>query len=234
MRHALSPAIATLMLLSTASAVSAHTAWLEPEGDHYLLRFGGHAGVLEDYPAEKLREVAAVDAQGQAVSLHRDDSDSGVRLTPEAAPALITLFFDNGYWARAPGSRSENRPMNEVPGATSAVHAVKYHKYIAQWSDIVTTAQGQPFELVPIAGEAPAAGEPVTFRVLVDGRHAAGIALAFEEAGREAVSDEQGLVSLTTRAGVNRIWAGLTREVPVNPAYTTLSIEYSLVFYAHD
>lgn len=227
---------ATALALLTGRTAIAHTAWLEadPQGSGYIVRFGGHAGVLENYPAEKLREVTALDSRGQPLAITRDDRDSGVRLAPQGEPALMTLFFDNGYWSRLPNGRSENLPMDQLPGAVSAVRAVKYHKYIAHWDELASQAQGQPFELVPVSGGAPAAGETLTLQVLIDGQPAAGIALAFDGAGEDAVSDARGYATLTARPGVNRIWAGQRLPVADNPQFTELSIEYSLVFHALD
>ena len=230
------PSLLLLALLMTACHAWAHTAWLEADTDanSYLLRFGGHAGVLEPYDPEQLREISAIDQNGRAVAIERHDDDSGVRLETEGQAALITLFFDNGYWSRAPGGRSVNKPMDQVEGAATGVRAVKYHKYISRWSELASTAQGQPFELVPVSGQAPAAGEAVTFQVLIEGQPAAGIALAFEEAGSEAVSDEQGFATLAARAGINRIWSGQRVEVADHAEYSQLSTEYSLVFHAED
>src|SRR5690606_16622053 len=126
-----------LSLLLGSPAAFAHTVWLEADpavAGGYIVRFGGHAGVTEPYPPAKLQQVLAFDAHGKALPVTRDDSPAdGVRLRPQGVAALMTLSFDNGYWSKLASGRSENRPMDQVPGAIDATHAVKYHKSILSW-----------------------------------------------------------------------------------------------------
>ncbi|UJJ30301.1 DUF4198 domain-containing protein [Halopseudomonas maritima] len=227
-------AATSLALLSPV--VSAHTVWLEAtdSATDYAVRFGGHAGVLEEYPPAKLTEVRAVGGAGEPIDVARQDLAVGVQLQSAEPASLLTLTFDNGIWSRLPNGRSENLPMDQVEGAESAVNAIKYHKYIARWDAQATQPQGQAFELVPLDVEAPAAGQPLRLKILINGQPTQGIALAFGEEGDDAVSDAAGVAVLTARRGVNRIWSGQRLEVADNPAYTQLSTEYSLVFHAQD
>lgn len=227
---------ATIVACLFTPLACAHTVWLEQDGkqNDYIVRFGGHAGVLEEFPPQKLKQIAAIDAEGQQINVAREDQQAGVRLSAAQTPSLITLFYDNGYWSTLSSGRSENLPMDQVADAVSAVWAVKYHKYIQRWDAQAIQPQGQAFELVPLDEKAPAAGQPVSFQVLIDGEPAEGIELAFGEAGKEAISDANGHATLTTRSGVNRIWAGQRLEVTDNSQYTQLSTEYSLVFHAED
>jgi len=229
-------AFATLLALLGSRAALAHSVWLEanPQGPGHVVRFGGHAGVLEDYPAEKLQQVHAYDRQGAELGVVRHDRADGVRLVPEGDAALMTLFFDNGYWSRLDSGRSENRPMDQVPGAVSGVRAVKHHKSILHWNAQASRPLGQAFELVPLADRKPRAGQPLELQVLIDGRPAAGIALAFDEEGELARSDANGRASLVVRPGSNRIWAGQRLAVSDDPRLTELSTEYSLVFHADE
>ena len=151
-------AATSLALLSPLA--SAHTVWLEAtdSATDYAVRFGGHAGVLEDFPPAKLTELRAIDGAGEPINIARQDLAAGVRLQTAEPASLLTLTFDNGIWSRLPSGRSENLPMNQVAGAESAVNAIKYHKYIARWDAQATQPQGQPFELVPLNQQAPAAG----------------------------------------------------------------------------
>lgn len=224
---------AALLLAGGVSAARAHTVWLEPgDGAEFLVRFGGHAGVLENYSPDKLIEVRAVAADGAALAMDRTDGAEGVRLRVRGEPALMALHFDNGYWSKTADGASVNRPMTEVEQASSGVRAVKYHKSILAWGELAARPLGQPFELVPVSGERPRPGQPLTLRVLVDGRPAPGIALAFDEEGRETVSDAQGLASLVVKPGVNRIWAGQRIALTDDPRATQHSTEYTLVFDA--
>lgn len=233
-RTSLRTVLAVLLLTACAQA-GAHTVWLEADtaraGD-YRVMFGGHAGKTESYDATKLGAVAAFDAAGKPIALNRKDAADGVRLSPAARPTLLTVTFDNGFWSKTPKGKSVNQPMTEVPGALSGVHAIKFHKTIIQWTDSISQAVGQPFELVPVSTAAPRAGQPLQLRVLIDGKPAAGIKLAFGEEGEDAVSDAQGLASIVVRPGTNRLWAGQRQNVQGDPRLTERSVEYSLIFTA--
>jgi len=228
----LSKGVIAVALVGTAGTVLAHTAWLEPAGGdgQYRVVFGGHEGKTEPYAASKVGAVSAFATNGAALAVERRDTADGVQLQVGGKAAVLLMRFDNGIWSKPDGGRSVNKPMNEVAGATSGVHAMKYHKTIAQWTDSAFRAWGQPFELVPVELVQPQAGVPLKLRVLVDGKPAAGIKLAIDEDAPGVTSDAEGLASIVPSAGFNKIWAGQRTEVKGDPRYTTLSIEYILGF----
>ncbi|AVZ78122.1 DUF4198 domain-containing protein [Zoogloeaceae bacteirum Par-f-2] len=231
-RTILRTALYSLVLAGTAVSAHAHTVWLEPEHGFYRVMYGGHEGKTEPYPVEKLKSVFAYAADGTPLSVQREDDADGVRVRAAGEAAVLTLFFDNGIWSRPEGGRSVNKPMNEVPGATSAVQALKYHKTIARWGVAATRAWGQPFELVAVDQAPPRAGEPLRLRVLIDGKPAAGIKVAADESAPGVFSDAEGLVTVRPQAGFNKLWAGQRTAVSGDPRMTTVSIEYLLTFEA--
>lgn len=229
--------ILAAMLACCASSAMAHTVWLEPvpqnQGD-YQVFFGGHAGKLETYRPEKIKQVAAVDKQGKQLSIKQDVTDDGVRLHVAGAPALISMHFDNGIHARPATGPSVEKPMNEVPGATRATYAVKYHKTVLDWAPLVIKTLGQPFEVVPLSAQQPLAGQPFRVRVLQDGKPVAGVKLGHGEEGTasDPVTDADGVAAFVPKKGFNRLWAGKRIAVTGNPEYTELSYEYSFGFDA--
>jgi len=225
------------ILACCASAALAHTVWLEPvaqsAGD-YRVFFGGHAGQLEPYVPEKLKDVEALDRAGKSLTVSRRITKDGVLLHVDGSPAMIAMHFDNGIHTRPPTGRSVEKPMNEVPGATRATYAVKYHKTIVDWSPPVTRIIGQPFEVVPLSAEQPRAGQPFRVRVLQDGKPVPGVRLGQGEEGtaEDPVTDADGVAAFVPRRGFNRLWAGKRLEATGNPKYTELSYEYSFGFDA--
>jgi nickel transport protein len=215
----------------------AHTVWLESvpqaQGDYQVL-FGGHAGKLESYKPEKIKQIDALDKQGKQLSVKQDVSGDGVRLHVAGSPALISMHFDNGIHSRPATGPSVEKPMNEVPGATRATYAVKYHKTVVDWAPLVTKTLGQPFEVVPLSAQQPKAGQPFRVRVLQEGRPAAGVKLGHGEEGTAAdpVTDAEGVAAFVPKQGFNRLWAGKRIAVNGNPKYTELSYEYSFGFEA--
>ncbi|MBN7798742.1 DUF4198 domain-containing protein [Parahaliea mediterranea] len=227
----------TAALLAPALG-QAHTAWLEPvagEPRHYEVLFGGHADQLETYDSAKIVSIDAYDAAGRPLDVLRRDApgpgEGNTVLTLAPDTALVAIHFDNGIWARDPMGRSVNRPLNEVPGASRATNAIKYHKTIVQWSPVVTLELGQRFEVIPLSESQPRAGEPMRVKVLLDGKALPGVKLGQGEAGDAGETDAEGIATFVPQPGFNRLWAGKRFAVD-EPGYTELSYEYLLGFEA--
>lgn len=223
------------MLLAFSSGTFAHTAWLEPEEGQenvYRLLFGGHAGELEAYNAEKLITVDAFDSTGGTISVEREETASGVLIKTPEQPALFALHFDNGIHARDAQGRSFNVPMSEVPGSTRATYAPKYHKFIIDWNAESIKPQNQMFEVIPLDTEQPRAGQPMRVKVVINGEPAEGVNLGHGEEGNEGTTDASGIATFTPRPGLNHMWAGKRFPITDNKDYTELSYEYLLEFYA--
>lgn len=225
---------AALITLSLGTA-QAHTAWFEKvEGSDgtYQVFFGGHEGKLEDYPADKVKTVTAYDAAGNQLAVERSVAEGDVRVAIGGQPAMMTMHFDNGIHTTTAVGESVNVPMSDVPEALKAVNALKYHKTIVRWDDVVTKPVGQVFEVVPLAAEQPVAGQPMKFRVLIQGRPAADIGIGTGENSGDAKTDADGVVEFTPVPGFNKLWAGQRTQIAGNPDYTELSYEYLLTFEA--
>lgn len=236
MRPVLAQTRLALSALACLVAVpaAAHTVWLvpEPSGGDWRVLFGGHAGNTEAYSPAKLKTVTATGADGKALQVTRRVADDGVRLAVAGKPSLILAHYDNGIHTSRSNGPPVQKPMNEVPNALRATRAIKYHKTVAAWTPAVTRPAGQPFEVVPLSATQPVAGRPMQVRVLIGGKPAAGIAIARNEEGSDAVTDAQGVASFVPTKGFNKLWSGRRTPVSGNPAYTQESIEYSLGFFA--
>lgn len=214
---------------------AAHTVWLAPaagQAGAWQVLFGGHAGRLEAYSPAKLKAVRALDAAGRPLKVSRRVTAAGVQLGVSGRPSLILADYDNGVHTRRSDGPSVEKPMNQVPTAISAIWAVKHHKTIAAWTPVVAKPAGQPFEVVPLSAAQPRAGQPMTVRVLIDGKPAAGVKIARNEEGQDAVTDAQGIAAFLPAKGFNKLWSGKRTPVKGEPGYTELSVEYSLGFDA--
>jgi len=227
LRHVLLVAV-----LGAAAPAVAHTVWLVPEPGGWHVRFGGHAGAIDRYPAAKLKTVTALTSSGRSLVVTRRTDDGGVHLSFSGPPAVILAHYDNGIHTRRRDGPSVEQPMSRVSNAISATRALKWHKTIAAWSPIAVRALGQPFEIVPLSAVQPVGGKPMQVRVLIDGKPAAGIPIARNEEGRDAVTDARGVASFTPARGFNKLWSGKRTPIRGNRDYTEDSVEYSLGFSA--
>lgn len=214
------------------SVASAHTVWLEAaqDEDTYDVMFGGHAGKLETLEPKKLELIQAFDRHGNPLSFERRDQQNASQLTFQPDTALVAMYFDNGIWAKGKMGKSINKPMAQVPGATKATYAVKYHKRVLEWSQVVKSELGQTFELIPLSDEQPIAGKPMLVKVLLKGKPLAGVKLGHGEIGNTVETNAQGIAEFIPQSGFNKLWAGKRFQVD-EKEYTEMSYEYLFGFY---
>lgn len=216
-------------------AAQAHNVWLVPDAQGaYLVQFGGHEGKLEAFDSSKLTSVTAYDRRGRKIDVATQAATDGVRVKPAREPALLAAEFDNGFFSKADGSPMVNKPMDQNPGATSGVHAMKFHKTVLQWGLIARKKLGQAFEIVGTDAKDPQAGKPMKVKVLKDGKPLAGVRLSIGEEGQPVTSAADGTATVTPVEGRNQLLAILRIPVQGNPQTTQLSYEYLFAFQTHD
>lgn len=221
-----------LLLALNSSLAMAHTIWLEPAGEKYTynILFGGHAGKLVTYEPHKIKKISAFDVKGKSLSIKRLENDKTSQLHILPNTALIAIYFDNGIWSKDKQGKSINKPMNQVPYATRATHAVKYHKTVIEWSPVVLKALGQEFEVIPLSDNQPEAGKTMRVKVLLKGEPLAGVKLGHGEVGENIKTNAEGIAEFVPKPGFNKLWAGKRFQVQ-QEGYTELSYEYLFGFY---
>lgn len=224
-----------LMLFMKSSLLMAHSVWIEPtEKKHrYNVMFGGHAGKVVKYRPEKIKLVQAFDAFGKDLPVTRHDQFESSQLQLQPETALVAIYFNNGVWSKNKLGKSVNKPMDEVPTAIRATKAIKYHKAILEWSDVVFDSLGQEFEVIPLDRSRPQAGKPMAVKVLLQGQPIEGVKLGYGELGEVGKTNARGITEFIPKPGFNKLWAGKRFQVQ-NESYTELSYEYLLSFYTED
>lgn len=221
--------------LLCANPAHAHNVWLEPDAQGgYVMQFGGHEGLAETFDPAKLQRVHAHDLRGREVGCDVQNLQGGIRVKPDAKAALIAVELDNGYFSSTrPEGAMLPLPMDKNPGALHGVHARKFHKTVVQWGAVMQKPLGQMFEVVPLQGQTPHAGQPLRLQVLLDGKPQAGVRLSWGENGSPAMTDAQGQALMTPAAGNNTLQAILRQPVQGDARTTQNSYEYLLRFAAH-
>lgn len=228
--------VASAVILWSSSAFS-HTAWLVPVNcgqavcNQYQVVFGGHDGEL-NYPPEKVKTISAIGPDATPLTVWRTIKDGAMLIRVAGSPAMLLMHFDNGIYTRTADGRLINKPMSQVEESVSAVNALKYHKNVETWTDVVAKAQGQLFEVVPVSAAPPRAGVPMKVKVLIDRDPAEGIRVGTDELTIHSHTGPDGVATFTPVSGANRLWAGQRTEISDNPDFTQLSIEYLMTFEA--
>ena len=124
-------------------------------------------------------------------------------------------------------------PMDQNPGAVRGVHARKFHKTVVRWGAVMQKPLGQMFEVVPLQGQSPHAGQPLRLQVLLHGKPQSGVRLSWGEKGSPTMTDAQGLATMTPAVGSNTLQAILRQPVQGDPRTTENSYEYLLRFAVH-
>ena len=213
-----------------AGAAAAHDAWIEPREGGFQVVFG-HDGKLEPAAAAKIKSLAAINASGVALPVKIDAGDSP-KFTVGGQPTLLTLHYDNGFWSKTTEG-SKNLPRNEVPGAISSSHAVKFGKTLVVWGVAITKSQGQQLEIVPFVGEAPSIGGSVQVQVLWNGKPLAGAKLKSSEysgTDKDIVANAEGKAAVPVVKGRNTIQVAHKLELPGDLKADVLNTSANLIF----
>lgn len=220
--------------LALGTAAQAHNVWLEPDDQGgYLIKFGGHAGKEEAFERGKLQSVRAYDGRGRITDAKVEDAPQGIRVLPSSRAKMIAVELDNGYFSGNPGPM-RNVAMDQNPGATRGIHARKFHKTVIDWNALTQRDIGQMFEVTPLQGKAPEAGQWLELRVQLNDKPLQGARLSLGENGTPAVTDTRGLAKIQVAKGTNHIQAIFRDPVQGNARVTENSYEALFSFAAHE
>ncbi|CAM4351861.1 DUF4198 domain-containing protein [Comamonas aquatilis] len=221
--------------LLCANPVYAHNVWLEPDAQGgYVMQFGGHEGKTETFDPAKLQRVHAYDLRGREVPSDVKNVRGGIRVKPDAKTALIAVELDNGYFSSArPEGDMLPLPMDKNPGAVRGVHARKFHKTVVQWGAVLQKPLAQDFEIVPLQGRSPHAGQPFQVQVLLHGKPKPGVRVSWGEHGSPTFTDVQGKAQMTPTQGANSLQAIWRESIQGDVRTTQRSYEYLLRFTVH-
>ena len=215
-------------------AAHAHDAFFESlssgSDGKFIVRFADQGKPLS-YSPSKLKRTWAYNKAGQEVPLQQTPGADVVEIKAPADAAMLALEFENGFFSRLP-SGSVEKPMNEVPGATTGVWAKKTGKYVLQWGGAVNKPAGMELEIIPTATSTPKAGDVIKVQVLWQGKPIEGVMVSKGEHQVGMTTDANGFTTYNVQPGHNFVWA--ERRIPVagDARYTTLAVATNLVFVA--
>lgn len=231
--RALSIAFISGSMLFTTTA-QAHNVWLEPDAQGgYLIQFGGHEGKLESFDPAKLQSVSAYDLRGREIDTKVEQATTGLRVLPAPKAAMIAVQLDNGYFSGPATGAMKNVPMDQNPASQRGVHALKFHKTIIAWNGLTQRDLGQQFEVTPLQGKTPHAGDWLELKVQLNGKPLQGARVSVGEKGMPAISDAKGVARVQVQKGTNYIQAIFRQPIEGDPKTTQRSYEALVSFAAH-
>jgi len=218
-----------LILLQLSSQALAHDFWLEREGNGFVLRYGHRGSEPLPLDANKIRTLLCRKDKGVPKNLLNTAVTSPKRLSLAASCAIVSAFFDGGFWSLTPDGE-KNLPKNQVADAVKAWRSKQFAKWVDSRSPLANQPQGDEFEIVPVTDLANVrTGNKATFRVLLAGQPLPGAVLAV---GHKSLgeTDDLGQVRVKIRASdVESVSASYRRAVKSAQADSEV-FEASLTF----
>ncbi|HVR50245.1 MAG TPA: DUF4198 domain-containing protein, partial [Pseudorhodoferax sp.] len=151
----LRPTLSALLLAAAGSAALAHDVWVQPQAQAQgqgLVVLYGHADKQDAYDHLKLKTLTALDAQGQALPVHRlpaAGKDAPLAVQVEGRPVLALMVFDDGFWTKTEDGW-KNLARNAVSGtALQSAYEMTLAKTVLAWGPQATRVHGLPLEIVP-------------------------------------------------------------------------------------
>lgn len=229
MRQVLIALIAMYFLMF--STAFAHDAWIEKKGDEFVVLYG-HGDKIDPYDLKKIKEVKAFDTARKEISVEVKAKGDGAVVVPKGNAALITLYFDNGFWSKTPDGW-KNKPKKEQPDAVESSHSVKYSKALTAWSDKLSKPLGMKMEIVPLKNPLSLkAGDILPIKVFFDGKSMEGASVDIGGYHKEDMkTDKNGMAEVKIqKAGSQIIAAGIKIPLKDNPDADILSISTNITF----
>jgi nickel transport protein len=218
------------MFFITASAF-AHDAWVEKKDGKFIVVYG-HGDNIEAYDTGKVKEVKAYSIDGSIVQVMVEKEGYPVIIKPKGKTALISLFFDNGFWSKTPDGW-KNKPKKEVPDAVESSHSMKYSKAILKWSDKFSKPLGMKMEIVPLKNPLSLkAGDSLPLKVFLDGKPVEGASVNAGGYHKEDLkTDKNGMAEIKIeKSGFQIVAAGIRIPLKDNPNADVLSLSANITF----
>jgi nickel transport protein len=225
------PLLPLLVLVPAAvpAAARAHDLWLEPEGDHLVLRYGHRGGEPLALDAGRVKSVLCLRGASPVTDVRASSQAGPKELRTPARCDAASAALDGGYWSLTPDGE-RNLPRNQLPDAVRSWQSKQFAKWIDVRTPGASAVLGAELEIVPTTDLAKARqGDKATFRVLWQGKPVAGAVCAIDHRPL-GETDAAGECRVKVRApDVESVSVTLKRPLGT-PEAETLNAEASLTF----
>lgn len=162
--------------MGAASLAQAHGIWFAQRSNQLALIYGLGADDLDMIKRQpKVKSVTAYDERGKEVSTQLTASGPLLVVNTDNEPAIVAGVLDNGLWSKTADGKWYNKGKDEVPNATTSLHTFKYAVHLLRpLHGAMPILPGQKLQIVPVGNVPDRMGQPLTVRVLYNGKPAAG------------------------------------------------------------
>lgn len=173
----LKPIVAAAILAGILAApVDAHAVWFAQRAKQTALIYGVGADDLDAVKRFPLIEkMTGYDANYQPIAAKPRIAGPIVLVDTDQQPTLLSVVFQNGIWSRVGNGEFEKKGRDEMPEATLSEKNIKYSVAIVGPIDKpIPALPDQALQIVPVGPIPKLLGEKLTYKVLYNGRPAAG------------------------------------------------------------
>lgn len=238
MRKLILSALAGASLFSLGlSQANAHGAWIAERWGELAVIYGHGAGD-DPYDPAKITSVTAISEDGTATPVPLKAQESHATLDISGHPAALALTFDNGFWAQDSDGKWVNKPKNEVPGATSGSHTIKYNLTLNHIDGDIPALPEQKLQIVPLQNpQGLKAGDTYRVRVLFEGKPLEGAELQLDYVNLDSLksgpADANGEIEIELRnEGLNVIAVDHDVKLEGDPQADEIGYTATLSFVA--
>lgn len=168
------------------SSAYAHGIWFAPRVNELAIVYGHGAEDLDVIKRkEKIAPVSGFDAKGAPVDTAFKMTDRLMLVDVQNKPAFVATTMDNGLWTQGPDGKWVGKGRDEVPGHKESGRYLKYAVHIrGEIEGELPPLAGQQLQIIPLTKHLPRhAGEPLTVKVLFQGKPVAGARVGHDYVG---------------------------------------------------
>jgi uncharacterized GH25 family protein len=162
-----------------ASAAHAHGIWFAQRAKQIAIIYGIGADDLESVKRQpNMESVAAYDADYKPIAATLRQDGPLVVVDVDAPPTLVAAVLQNGTWSWLPGGEIVKKNRVEAPTSTRTEITIKYAVTIqGPLGKPIPPLANQTLQIVPVGAIPAMLGQPLTYRVLFQGKPVAGAEL---------------------------------------------------------
>ena len=202
----------------------AHAIWFAQRSKQLAVIYGLGADDLDAVKRQpNMESVAAYDADYRPIAASLRTAGPIVVVDTDAPPTLVTAVLQNGTWTKLPDGEFVKKPKDEVPDGVMSETTIKYAVTVqGPLNKPIPPLPNQTLQIVPVDAIPAKLGTPLTYRVLFQGKPAAGARvindMVNDPDATPLATDKDGLVTLPVRnQGLNIVLAVLASPSD-NPA----------------
>ncbi len=182
-----------------SQAAFAHHAWVEKEGNSFLVAWG-HPPKVDPYEPNKVKDIKGFDLNGKETVLKRTDEKERVYLSANTGISMISLSFEGGYLVTTPdGKKRLTKKEAQKAGMQiqDSFFSMQSAKSLFAYSNAADKPVGLKLEIIPLANPYALKGDGLLpIKVLFEGKPVEGATIEIGNHKEAGKTDKDGIARI--------------------------------------